>query len=60
MLFGIEGESLLSSLTSMEQSYKTYLSNRKLEIEKTISLSAFAPQALITLILIWWIALINI
>ncbi|CAC9592489.1 hypothetical protein [uncultured Gammaproteobacteria bacterium] len=43
----LAGESLLSSLTSMEQSYKTYLSNRKLEIEKTISLSAFAPQALI-------------
>ena len=43
----VAGESLLSSLTSMEQSYKTYLSHRKLEIEKTISLNDFAPQALI-------------
>ncbi|SFV88902.1 Insecticidal toxin complex protein TccB3 [hydrothermal vent metagenome] len=42
----LAGESLLSSLMTMEQSYKTYLSDRKLEIEKTISLSEFAPQAL--------------
>ena len=43
----LAGESLLSSLVSMEQSYKTYLSDRKLEIEKTISLKDLNSQALI-------------
>ncbi|AYQ56501.1 hypothetical protein MS2017_0773 [Bathymodiolus thermophilus thioautotrophic gill symbiont] len=42
----LAGESLLGSLTTMEQSYKTYLKNRKLEIEKTISLKEFNPAAL--------------
>ncbi|SFV87146.1 hypothetical protein MNB_SUP05-SYMBIONT-4-129 [hydrothermal vent metagenome] len=42
----LAGESLLSSLVTMEQSYKTHLLDRKLEIEKTISLKAINPKAL--------------